>query len=820
MTELSTTEIEPRTYSAPSWELWARYFAAYACMLIAIGAAWPLIQAPFGPVLVLLTLAGLPLSLWLRLNGVRFNGRPVNRMMLSSIIVGLTMVLSTAFLAANTGGFSIFSGGLLNALTAFAADRTFGLAVSLVLIFGVCRCLFILTDKDALMCSVAAFIVLFVLIVVQREPGIVLDFIGWTVMTATLLALDHRHESRRGLSGFVKANVPGQDVKLSARSLATIMIVSLSCSVALSYTLAASDSNSRSAFESFLRLVVGGISNVSNDQSNANDPTTQTEPQSTIDYRSGPPLPTRTVLWKMGAEIVRNLGQKSGETQVVFPSYWRLSSLARYDGAAWTQGIGVSQTREVEPRIYRNPRGFRYDNGHYYDLRNAEKSTAPKPSAKKPSDNKPSREESLIARTPPSAGRVRIVQYVFPALASSGSVPIPFLPSVQIVVRGRSYDANVRTSEEGAVTFSATRAEKKISAISDVVPVPEYGATSPIAMSQLARANAGLKLSAREQKIYLQLPRMSNRVLDLARRLSRGEKDPFRRAQNMAASLQKMATYTLRPPNLPDETDATDFFLFESRRGYCTHFAGALTILCRIEKIPARVVTGFANVEREIADGQSTGLAVARSANAHAWTEIWLDGIGWVPLDATPADDRGDNSPTIWGDLSDRFGAGMAALWTSIQSRTGLWVAAIAALVVVSALGFLLNRRLRERKIAWSLARRVFGKRAGQKGALQASDVPDMQEDLAARATIFSAYNKASKTLAKRFRPRAAWQTPHDWLQEAESELCEVDLTPLHTLTDLHRRAMYNPQLFSEAERRMAREAQAKIARHKFAAAK
>jgi hypothetical protein len=306
----------------------------------------------------------------------------------------------------------------------------------------------------------------------------------------------------------------------------------------------------------------------------------------------------------------------------------------------------------------------------------------------------------------------------------------------------------------------------------------------------------------------------------LARRLSGSEKDPYRRAQNIAASLQGMATYTLRPPNLPDETEATDFFLFDSRRGYCTHFAGALTVLCRAQKIPARVVTGFANVERELVDGQTTGLAIARSANAHAWTEIWLNGIGWVPLDATPADERGDNSPTIWGDLSDRFGAAMAALWTSVQSRTGLWTGGIVALVVLSLLGFVLVRRLRERNIAWSLANRVFGKRTGKKGALQTRDALDVQEDLAARATIFSAYNKASKALAKRFRPRAAWQTPHDWLQEAESELREVDLTPLHTLTDLHRRAMYNPQLFSAAERQVAREAQAKIARHKFATAK
>lgn len=806
MTELNTSEVEPRHYSAPSWERLARYGAAYACMAIAVGASWPLIRAPFGPLLLLFLGLGLPLSLWLRGNGIRIGGRPVNRLLLSAIVMTLTFVLSATFVASTLGA-AVLGGGLLR-LMLLSAGRSVELMVGVFLIFGVCRCLFILTDKDAFLCTLPSFAVLFLLIVVQREPTIVLYFILWTLMTATLLTLDHRHESRRGLSGFVLTNVPGQDVKLSARSLASILILSLSCSIALSYTLAAGDPNNRSAFESFMRAVVGSLSSLSGDNNSDADATsvTQTQPETTIDYRSGPPLPTRTVIWKMRAEIspidrsVRNRRARFDDL-IIFPTYWRLSSLARYDGATWSQASGLGSLNIVAPQ-----RKI-VENGLFYDLR----------ARQKPLKNGDAVRDIVI-----KAGHLRVVQTLFPALPSSGSVPIPVLPNALVFARGKTGNGIVRRSAEGLVTISETRTDRNLFVVSDVTPLPEYGVTG-ITKSGLARKNPQLKMSAFERGIYLQLPeKLPIRVLDLAKRLAgTSSRDPYQRAQNIAFALPKMATYTLRPPTLPDERDATDFFLFDSRRGYCTHFAGALTVLCREIGIPSRVVTGFANLEREVnSDGRNTGLGIARSSNAHAWTEIWLDGIGWVPLDATPADDRGDNSPTIWGDISDRFSSLMATLWISIQAHKALYGGAVAALLTIAAIAFFVTRRLHERNVARSLARRLFGKRRNAQNEIVDENAREWQEDLATRAQIFSVYNKASKNLAKRFRPRAGWQTPHDWLHDAETELHEIDLSPLQTLTDLHRRAMYNPQLFSEAERQSARELKEQIARHKFVPAK
>jgi hypothetical protein len=73
-----------------------------------------------------------------------------------------------------------------------------------------------------------------------------------------------------------------------------------------------------------------------------------------------------------------------------------------------------------------------------------------------------------------------------------------------------------------------------------------------------------------------------------------GDLRPRRRIANFVES---NATYTLYPPKTPNGRDAVDHFLFNSRRGYCTYFVGALTVLCRAAGIPARVVSGFANPE-------------------------------------------------------------------------------------------------------------------------------------------------------------------------------------------------------------------------------
>ncbi|MFN0038810.1 MAG: DUF3488 and DUF4129 domain-containing transglutaminase family protein [Burkholderiales bacterium] len=90
-------------------------------------------------------------------------------------------------------------------------------------------------------------------------------------------------------------------------------------------------------------------------------------------------------------------------------------------------------------------------------------------------------------------------------------------------------------------------------------------------------------------------------------------------------------SYTLEPP--PLGLDPVDQFLFETRSGFCEHYASAFTFLMRAAGVPARVVTGYLGGELNPVDGY----LVVRQSEAHAWSEIWLSGEGWVRVDPTAA---------------------------------------------------------------------------------------------------------------------------------------------------------------------------------------
>jgi transglutaminase-like putative cysteine protease len=89
--------------------------------------------------------------------------------------------------------------------------------------------------------------------------------------------------------------------------------------------------------------------------------------------------------------------------------------------------------------------------------------------------------------------------------------------------------------------------------------------------------------------------------------------------------------YTLTPPLL--RGDYLDEFLFESRRGYCEHYAAAFAMLMRHLGIPSRLVVGYQGGEWNAAGGY----LVVRQADAHAWVEVWRRHRGWTRVDPTAA---------------------------------------------------------------------------------------------------------------------------------------------------------------------------------------
>jgi protein-glutamine gamma-glutamyltransferase len=89
--------------------------------------------------------------------------------------------------------------------------------------------------------------------------------------------------------------------------------------------------------------------------------------------------------------------------------------------------------------------------------------------------------------------------------------------------------------------------------------------------------------------------------------------------------------YTLTPPLM--EVNPIETFLFETRYGFCSHYASAFVYLMRVADIPARVVTGYQGGEfNEVGN-----FLEIKQADAHAWAEVWLDKQGWVRVDPTAA---------------------------------------------------------------------------------------------------------------------------------------------------------------------------------------
>ncbi len=91
-------------------------------------------------------------------------------------------------------------------------------------------------------------------------------------------------------------------------------------------------------------------------------------------------------------------------------------------------------------------------------------------------------------------------------------------------------------------------------------------------------------------------------------------------------------TYTLKPPLL-ESLHPVDEFLFDSKRGFCEHFASSFVTLMRAAGIPARIVTGYQGGELNTVGNYLT----VRQRDAHAWAEVWLEDSGWLRVDPTAA---------------------------------------------------------------------------------------------------------------------------------------------------------------------------------------
>jgi protein-glutamine gamma-glutamyltransferase len=147
------------------------------------------------------------------------------------------------------------------------------------------------------------------------------------------------------------------------------------------------------------------------------------------------------------------------------------------------------------------------------------------------------------------------------------------------------------------------------------------------------QVEATAPLNARTRSRDLRLPVERNpRTKALAQELRSSHADDMEFIQAVLAMFtQQPFFYTLTPPKLSD--DSVDEFLFNTKRGFCGHYASAFAALARAAGIPARVVTGYqGGTLNPYGD-----YWILRQSDAHAWTEVWIEGRGWVRIDPTAA---------------------------------------------------------------------------------------------------------------------------------------------------------------------------------------
>jgi len=143
---------------------------------------------------------------------------------------------------------------------------------------------------------------------------------------------------------------------------------------------------------------------------------------------------------------------------------------------------------------------------------------------------------------------------------------------------------------------------------------------------------------------YMNLPAgLDNDVYWLTQDLIANVKTPYEKALAIQKHLLSDAyTYRMDVELPPGGRDFVSYFLLDSKEGYCTYYASAMAVMARLAGLPSRYVEGY------LVPAEPDGETLVRGENAHAWVEIYFEGIGWIPFDATPG---GENDGERQGDL-------------------------------------------------------------------------------------------------------------------------------------------------------------------------
>ena len=201
-------------------------------------------------------------------------------------------------------------------------------------------------------------------------------------------------------------------------------------------------------------------------------------------------------------------------------------------------------------------------------------------------------------------------------------------------------------------------------------------------VSSYLRYRAGTSLSESDRRAYLDYDNSLNpRTITYGKKLAADNPDPKVLVTKLLKLYNSTFSYTLEPPRLGD--NPMDEFLFDTKEGFCEHYAGSFVLLLRAAGIPSRVVTGYQGGEIN----PITRQLVVRQLDAHAWSEVWFEDSGWVRIDPTFAVsplriNNGINAAVgpvgVFNTLmrADQFGVlrQMRFSWDAINNQWNQWV--------------------------------------------------------------------------------------------------------------------------------------------------
>ncbi|HEX2979409.1 MAG TPA: transglutaminase-like domain-containing protein [Anaerolineaceae bacterium] len=131
---------------------------------------------------------------------------------------------------------------------------------------------------------------------------------------------------------------------------------------------------------------------------------------------------------------------------------------------------------------------------------------------------------------------------------------------------------------------------------------------------------------------YLQLPAgFSPRIQDLAKEIIQQSDNPYDKALAITMWLRRNIEYQRVISPAPEGQDPLEWFLFNSKTGFCNYYATAEVLMLRSVGVPARMAVGYA--QGEVDEGRDR--YIVRQSDAHAWPEVYFEGYGWVEFEPT-----------------------------------------------------------------------------------------------------------------------------------------------------------------------------------------